>query len=678
MPRARAVGQLQWLSDLVTEQGLIILNLEQRSIFHKNRFAAQLFDTIGHAEILPHLFGATISDEERVLSFHVPGSTFPERHLGWNSVELGLRVREVPGVAGVAIATLRPVPDRATMVGRLAEYQYLVETLKVGSALFEVDLKTETSHAILCSDRYTQLMGVERAELERVGVKAVRPVIHPADRAKHDGVMEDAIRNHRSHSGPFRVTNDQWRFFVATWKSDSLDRVFLSIAIADFTEAAVEKRLAHSALSASLSLSCLMQELFTVTFHMDEDLNVLDDTAAVRRFFGITASVAMLNIAPAEETRKAIASYLQTRPGTGRDAQSLPSVISVPLQSGSGLRTAHMFAYAAFPDAADPLPTPLMDSLVGPSPVSPRQFLVAVRWQDSEPEITRSPTPVGPSRHTPHVTEAGDRAVRRLVLEALSKIPNAPVRELHELPIKWILPAYTVSDFEAVREELLMSLPLRDAHILDFGDIDECIEMLQAAETPDWLKFRFLLGLVAQNQTEDFLRHVSCLVELAGDRPAARLELALVVTSEAVACPSAFTGERLSMVRSVFMRALQPGVIDNGFLQPGVHFLTILFACFSHLTGRDGDARELLTGSLDDLELLLVQRGYMPSLWQLSMVASHNLALDAWTRGDTIGTFKSVFHLQRAAKAAPLLSPCQQLLAWAVSVHRFVPPKSYQ
>jgi hypothetical protein len=403
-----------------------------------------------------------------------------------------------------------------------------------------------------------------------------------------------------------------------------------------------------------------------------------------------------------------------------------PSLITIYFRSGDQVQ---VFAASAFLDSpngcSNNCETPrLISSLVGNSAPEPnsidrmhKRFLVALRRsQKSQPQPKRSLPEVcldspakiqtPPDVIRPVVSLVFGRSLRGLIMDSLAviasgrdQLPPLKNKTAGFPPVGLIAPTFSPRNVPWCLEELVLVLPgdlqtavaalVRDGESVSVTDAITVLGPLIA--DPDLgrsvLATHLLMGL-ATRQAKDLdrlasLRSLHALLEKNlvpslrshGYRPLhvqVSLEFATLLVKEAASSPTLYGGgPNLAWVRAVVLEALEEPLRNHGNetetlpIMPAVFFLTILFADYCFKSGRDDEARELLTSAVDDMDAFLEQRcPELASVKQLLVIANHNLAIDALKRTDMLGAFNYILRLRTFRSLPPA---AKKLVDWAVT-----------
>jgi PAS domain-containing protein len=726
-----------WFIHTIRSEGLLIRN-KDGVVVDKNeraRFLLEKFPDLSH-----HL------NEARV-SMNLGSPTFLEQYVDRTTVEFEIQAEAFPDekIGGLELVHVRPIPGWEALREKCVQYQYILETSGVGKCLFRIDLETTKSYSLLHNEAWLDLFKLTAPDMAQDGMLALGRRIAAADRERFDPIVEATMVEKGDLKTPFRVVRDGeifWRHCKASYRGpEGGTELFSTISIEDYSEGIRQQELAELALGSSLSLACLMGELFDVQFYVDDTLRIVTRHKSLTRFFGGDIPASLHDVLSDAQSANELVRYLGSRPVMkflsstldplefDRSSDDLPSMISVSLTLGGQAVDVQVFASSAFLDQEERklqpsriVEKPIVGSIVGITAPSEgmrsqqsRRFLVAMRQTSLGGSVrgnrresdALSVIPVNKALSSDSlpavVSLVFGRALRGLIMDSLSILAscssNGPSFEFISLTfnprnVSWCL------------EELLLVTPADVQRKVSIAatclDFDSCFILLSDSFVPvsdlsstiragylgkALLGIHLLMGIAAQrsvgrlenlrrldgvkSQLVDSLSKDALLYPIS---VSLELEFAALLAREATLTPSMFSDyENLSWLRKTILKSLSGPLrsMKDPSLQPvipAVFFITLLFADFCVKSNRSGDARELLMGALDDLDMFQqAQCPELSSVKQLAVVLSHNLAIDALKRGDLIGTFNHILRLH-GGHHSQLPPVTAKLVQWALSL----------
>lgn len=698
---------LEWFIDSVESEGLVLVN-NGLAVIHKNALASSITDKFPN---LLTLLDLKRHDPQRV-SLPIPEPSYMQFSLGQKYIDVEIQARPVPFTTtgeSLWLIHIRPLPGRDALLTQLEQVQYLVETGVPGLALYTIDLATTRSRTLFANKKYLELLRITAEELHRDGLYVPGRVVLAEDRKKVDKIFEEALLARSTFMFPFRMVYEgecYWRFCRGTFRGyPNMSEVLAVFSIEDYTQGMQERELAELALSSSMSLECLMEQLFEVQFYVDDSLRIVDQVSpSCVNFFKGQVPLSLHDVLADIDSASRLVKYLASRPvmkageTVGIPTQTTPSIITISLHAHGEVQ---VFALSAFLEKEEVVSasysgSTLIDAISGVSVPSEllssgrtvRKFLIAMRSTTSQTfleTLTLSPEQPGKVSsqfvNYPMVELAYGRSLRGLIMESLTALHA--VKGSTSIP-GMISLSFSNRSLEWSLEELLLVTPCKNQPELIAAaqalDIDRCVSLFNDLKPPSLLFMHLLMAIAARQPIESRLKSflqldrvrdklVQDVSQLTWERPVLELEFAALVAKEAVNSPDLFKKDR-SWLITVLVRGLEAPLRNPNKLYslvPVVFFVALLVADFSYKVGKLIAARELLAGVLADIESFRTTQGQGGTLIiNLGMVAAHNLAVDALSRNDLTGAFNHVIRLSRFAKQRPPPPTCQDLLNWAL------------
>ena len=598
---------------------------------------------------------------------------------------------------------IRYCPNVNSLLERIAQLEFSLNSVPQGIATYVIDTESRESRLLLKSRQYLDLMKLTAAEVEADGLLAIGRRIASCDREHIDPRVNEGIMKKSQVDYDFRIiheNSDHWRLCNATFRSGlpGTSQVIMTTAITDYTDGARERDRAERAVATSANLACLMDQLFEIQFEVDETLRLvppIDEIKVIGFFGGDQVPWSLHDVLADADSSNRLVKYLASRPVLSRkhctsvvDGEP-PSLITVTLAANQthGQRQVQIFAATAFLDNQENLsrngvnehPPPIMEYIAGRPAVAgsaasrrQKRFLIAIRIPK------RSANDSSRQAKQPlvlcDVSVLIGRALRGLIMDSLTSIATAPVSSL---TIEFISPTFSPRNVAWCVEEALLLLPL-DMHESikkvslcgNFGEANRLLSpYILARECGSIARKIFcvhLLMTLAANQTGGRLAALRTIENLISRIPVSlsikrqvHLELATMLTREACTNPTVYSEEPVrSWLRAVVVGALSPAA-DSG--DPGIYFLTILFADYCFKSKKFEDGRDLLMSAAQDMRRL---KSELSSVKQMLVIATHNLAVDALRRGDAVTALSHIIRLKSdgAAQASPLPPQCIKLI----------------
>jgi PAS domain-containing protein len=682
---------LVWLMDRIKSEGLVLVNSDL-IILKVNKAGEKITNRIGGEQKLINLFTESLQEGPIKRDFAVmtgEGIMY--------TISIEVESEPVPGTNDdLRLFYLRYCSDQQLLEERLARYEYAMTSIPSGIALYSINTETRESRILVQSKKYLEFMKLTSAELEEEGLQALGRRIAPEDRERLDPQMNEYIMTNQPFTCDFRIVHNQdvyWRYCNGIFEKSQgrLNHVLLTTVIEDFTAGKAERDLADRAVATNANLACLMEQLFDVQFHVDETLRILQGghSSKLRTFFFDNIPWSLHDVLADNDSSNRLVKYLATRPilrrGTIEEIGDPPSLVTVNIVIRSEVRQVQIFAATAYMEDPDVVQTtrqsePIIQTLFGPTVsehnpenrIKRRRFLVAIRFPTRErvPKATLVPAAAPAQDMERDLAMIIGRALRGLIMDSLTAINNHTILGV----VEFISPGFSPRNVSWCLEELVLLLPSEVQSAIvratQNGGLTEAVKLIAPflggpsnGISRTVLGLHLLMGLAANEKTDTdrlvAMQLIHGLIRgLSSKSPLSsviQLEFATMLAREAACYPSMYSKEPVrSWVRKSVVLALQSEHSEQASVKPAAFFLTIIFADFCLKSNRDNDARELLMSALTDMRTFVDKT--CPELYsvrQIMAIATHNLAVDAYKRGDKVVALSHIIRLQQISPLPP-------------------------
>jgi hypothetical protein len=305
-------------------------------------------------------------------------------------------------------------------------------------------------------------------------------------------------------------------------------------------------------------------------------------------------------------------------------------------------------------------------------------------------------------------------SIPNLMVRCLHRMLTCVVEQLHKSQVSeantlqpstdWLVLLFDGCEFGLVMESLLILVP-RESQSVFYragirGDYPTCSTFLSRILESDGgsdrnsflllLVFKFMLGMSVKMSSSRAISMLQILGELRericrtlGDQTGEglSLELALVYISHALMNPQLYNDRAViaSLCRvcnaAISVRQSLVTDEDRGSILPVIYWVCILWSGFLRKLGNTSAGYDILIHTARDIAVYNESFPEMKSVRTLQMIVLHNLAVECFSQGDSMGTYKWVLELQKVSTESnvPMLDRTKHLIEWANDLQTFRP-----
>ena len=518
----------------------------------------------------------------------------------------------------------------------LKEYEclrYLCETVGKGLGIFELDPVSGKSWLLFGTEEYSRLCTASMDELKEFGVPAVGRYIPDEDRRRAAKYMHQSMCSLSSWTIAPRIYRDgAYRFtrFAGICTPGDKGTVLSSVIAEDFSDHAREIEKANVEKSASCMLRSFLSAVFDVSFYIDNQYRILDDSSKIQHFLGTRTKGKPFEQFLLNTDQARFSSFMSSRkkdqPG------EIASMIRVRICTGKGdLMDVELFCSPNFVQSVDGLDFSSNVSTICPSDAGviedqPTEFLIGLRV------LSDSPRPQDPiEQSTTRSYRDIVSCVRRAVDDTCtiddwimpgSGGPSPDSEEIEDTVLRFIPRDKQKAFRESItkRDFLSCEQVLRE-NDLDVGGIFGQMFINMAKSGMPFDETRRLLSTLNKSRSSN---DIALLFEIT----LAGLSLGLGV--------SVSEGSFVDWLRLLFAQSIRAANVMEDI--PDVHIIIyhvcVLWGCLCKKLGRLDEAVVVLEHTVTDLKSYTVLYPECRVGRKLEYIARHNLAVEMLRSGN--------------------------------------------
>ena len=529
----------------------------------------------------------------------------------------------------------------------LKEYEnirYMCETVGKGLGIFELDPVSGKSWLLFGTEEYSRLCGASIEDLKEFGVPSVGRYIPDEDRRRAAKYMHQSMCSLTSWTIAPRIYRDgSYRFtrFAGYCTAGDNGTVLSSVIAEDFSDHAREIEKANVEKSASCMLRSFLSAVFDVSFYIDNQYRILDDSSKLEHFLGTRPKGLCLDSFLFSADQSRFSAFMTSR--KKQQPTDIASMIRLRLCTGQGmLIDVELFCSPNFIQSVDGLDYSSNVSTVCPSdagsgtlPVNdgqPTEFLIGLRV------ICDSSTSTG---------KLIDSATgyRGLVSDIRASLETA-ISSIHE----WTVPGTdsgVSSDAADIEDCVIRRLsPERQtrfrSHLNDRDHNTLAALLIEADVALDVTVAQLFLNLAKRGSVDDARRIILMLDRWRTKTDAFVLIAICVFYLRLEVDQDTFSEDSIDWSRRFFAQTLKSAdtLDDCAELQIIVHYICLLWSCLCKIQQRHEEATAVLEQVLADMNSYIVHYPECNIGKKLELVARHNLAVEFLRTGNVFDALR--------------------------------------
>jgi len=542
------------------------------------------------------------------------------------------------------LVTVRRTLSYQMLMKEYEHVRYMCETVGKGLGIFELDPVSGKSWLLFGTEEYSRLCTASIEELKQYGVPSVGRYIPEEDRRRAAKFMHQSMCSLTSWTIAPRIYRDgAYRFtrFAGYCTSGDNGTVLSSVIAEDFSDHAREIEKANVEKSASCMLRSFLSAVFDVSFYIDNQFRILDDSSKLEHFLGTRPKGLFLDSFLFSADQARFTTFMATR--RKQEPTDIASMIRLRLCTGQQgvVIDVELFCSPNFIQSVDGLDyssnvstTCPSDSGTGPPPLTngqPSEFLIGLRVLSDV------------AKNTPRLSEEPTGYLRiirdiRFSLEHSSSllddwiVPNTELRvspdsiEIQDSVVRKMVPE--------------MQTPLRKS--LDRREYISCTQLLNECEVGwDGTVSQMLLNSAKGESANDVRMMILEMVEKSTTDPFVVLEICILGLLSSISVDSE-DGMSVDWLRRLFSQSLKIGNTLDGF--PEIHlvmyYICVLWACFCKKHRRAEEAIAVLEHVVSDMKSYLVHYPECNVGKKLEFIARHNLTAEFLRTGNVFDALR--------------------------------------
>lgn len=558
--------------------------------------------------------------------------------LGTDHVEFHFTWVPYPADACLGVVAIRRLISYQMLMTEYEYIKYMCETVGKGLGIFELDPVSGKSWLLFGTGEYSRLCTASIEELKQHGIPSVGRHVPEEDRRRAAKYMHQSMCSLSSWTISPRVFRDgAYRFtrFAGYCTSGDKGTVLSSVIAEDFSEHAREIEKANVEKSASGMLRSFLSAVFDVSFYLDNEYRILDDSTKLEHFLGTRPKGLLFNDLLLAADKARFNRFMTAQ--RNQHPENIASMVRLRLWTvGGTLIDVELFSSPNFVQSMTGLDytsnVSTMCSLeAGLADERPTEFLIGLRVLSDVAK--NSPKLVDGTlgyqdvlcgiRQSLACTTLSDN----WIVPGTVRIPKNAATEMEECLVRMVSP----------------QLQKRFRECVTMRDFFGCKQLLKESRLGwEGLIPRFFLHLSQSAHVED-ARDILFMVDRARLCSDSHLlfEICLFGISFGLN-QSTIDRELLDFLRGLFAQSLRVAnsVDDIPEIHIIVYYICILWGCMNRRLGRSGEAVAVLEHVVADLKSYLIRYPGCTLGERLEYIARQNLAVELLHNGDIYGAIR--------------------------------------